>query len=214
MAYQRKTTSIKSLINQMKAQGVKVNYRHRSDGGYIITKINGQSFRGAQGNTMARAWGHTRLTGAQKQQRANAFERNPQQFTKDVRQLIKSTNEKMSYGHQNDATIFNSRTRVSVVSLSRRMKSQGKQAVIEHLKNLSNHAMGYAYPDDVDVLRARIIPLNTEGDFDQVIYYLDYNRENIYDDLVPQVYEVAYDVAEGRMAKSSGALEMQYILGI
>ena len=46
--------TIKQVITQLKSQGYKVEAYKRKDGGYLIKSINGQKFKGAAGNEMAR----------------------------------------------------------------------------------------------------------------------------------------------------------------
>ena len=46
--------SILEIIKELQASGRIVKYRKRSDGGYIITEINGVKYKAAQGNKVAR----------------------------------------------------------------------------------------------------------------------------------------------------------------
>lgn len=45
---------VEDLVKELKIRGYKVEARKRSDGGFIITKINGVKYQGAKGNNVAR----------------------------------------------------------------------------------------------------------------------------------------------------------------
>ena len=46
--------NVAQMIKELEKMGFKVDARRRTDGGWIITKINGMSFSGASGNQYAR----------------------------------------------------------------------------------------------------------------------------------------------------------------
>ena len=46
--------TVKQIVTELKSKGYSVSYRVRKDGGILITSIDGQKFKGASGNKMAR----------------------------------------------------------------------------------------------------------------------------------------------------------------
>ena len=46
--------NVKDIVEELRKMGIKVEARKRTDGGYVITKINGVSYSGAKGNQAAR----------------------------------------------------------------------------------------------------------------------------------------------------------------
>ena len=46
--------SVRELVKALRKEGHKVTYRKRKDGGILIKSIDGQKFKGAKGNLLAR----------------------------------------------------------------------------------------------------------------------------------------------------------------
>ena len=46
--------TILDIIKELERQGHEIKYYHRKDGGYVITKMDGQHFSGKTGNAFAR----------------------------------------------------------------------------------------------------------------------------------------------------------------
>lgn len=91
--------TIKKSIKELRTRGYRVSYRQRKDGGILIKSINGQKYRGATGNSVARAILGQKLSEARQVQlrRLNPYkieyEKTPK-IVKGVVQLYKSGKKK------------------------------------------------------------------------------------------------------------------------
>lgn len=66
-------SKILSGISELKAKGYKIKYKKRSDGGYLVTEINGVKYKGASGNAVVRSITGKHLTAKETAQRTSAL---------------------------------------------------------------------------------------------------------------------------------------------
>ena len=197
----RKTTSVQQLIDMLKMQGHNVTARRRSDGGYLITSIDGEKFKGAKGNTQARGVVGTTLSVAQRTQRATAFENSPIQFKKELRSKIKTLK-----------TAFKEHPSMHHAGMSAKLvrseiKKYGKKRVVEKLNNLVSIAMGYAYSKNVEVFMKRLENADYGG-FSEVIARLTMMVDTLPDRILTKLYNIAYEYDKGMIKVEQASSEM------
>ena len=190
-----KTVKVKSIINDLRSQGVSVSYRRRSDGGYLITAVGTTKFKGAKGNAYAREILGLSLTKQQLSQRATAFGNSPIQFDAEIRNQIRKTNKAYRESEEKTFNQGNKPAKTSIKSVKANIKRRGKQRALEELKNNELRALGYAYPIIVDTLVARIEDLNGGGEFNNAISLLKEKRHSFRDKYIFEIYQVLYAYA-------------------
>ena len=151
------------IIGELQKQGNVINYYHRKDGGYIITSINGVKYRGATGNNVARSMLGTTLEESISSNKGliRTLEKNisykkgrtiKEKLDEDVKKALRRVQrkwrkifkDKKGYG-----TITTRTTR-------EHLKKYGKEATLEHLKQLENYSKGIAYDKNVEALASYV----------------------------------------------------------
>lgn len=164
--------TIKELIEELSKQGYEVRSHRRSDGGYIISKINGMSFKGAKGNAFAR-----KIVGAElSHARAYQLERIrppkkvapmkrkltpiPQDLLKEVRKIQREWRKQ----HKDVGGI------ISVRGVRYQLEHNGEESVRASLNKAYRYAQGYAYLENVRWLIEKWTMLTSKVDSNDVAW--------------------------------------------
>ena len=156
--------TIKQVITQLKSQGYTVEAYKRKDGGYLIKSINGQKFKGAAGNEMARLLVGESLsqrrekqlksitpkakTKASKTRRATKPKKPP--LPADLQKEIRRTQRKL---RESPTKIGGTVTTANIRYI---FETQGKEQAMASLQKAQAYAAGIAYAENVQVLINRI----------------------------------------------------------
>lgn len=203
------------IIKELQKQGNVINYYHRKDGGYIITSINGVKYRGATGNNVARSMlgttleesissnkGLVRTLGknisykkgrARKEKLDEDVKKSLNRVQRKWRKMFK---DKKGYGT------------ITTKTIREHLKKYGKEATLEHLKQLENYSKGIAYDKNVEALASYVRDLanNLTGEAqrvalklaeDIVLKGMGYIRE---EDIYPAYFRL-YDI-QGEMPQA------------
>ena len=151
------------IIRELQRQGNVINYYHRKDGGYIITSINGIKYRGATGNNVARSMlgttleesissnkGLIRTLGKNISYKKGRVRK--EKLDEDVKKSLhrvqrkwrKVFKDKKGYGT------------ITTKTIREHLKKYGKEATLEHLKQLENYSKGIAYDKNVEALASYV----------------------------------------------------------
>lgn len=149
--------SILDIIEMLKEEGHSVQYFHRKDGGYVITRIDGQSFRGKSGNVRARQMTGQVLSHARIIQLARI--RTPKgRFGAEKKEplpeeLLKEMKKVQRAWRKNHPDI---RGTISTSNVRYYYTNYGKEKTLEALDKNMRYAQGLAYIDNVNFLLNRI----------------------------------------------------------
>lgn len=165
------------IIKELQKQGNVITYYHRKDGGFIITSINGVKYRGATGNNVARSMlgttleesissnkGLVRTLGknisykkgrARKEKLDEDVKKSLHRVQRKWRKMFK---DKKGYGT------------ITTKTIREHLKKYGKEATLEHLKQLENYSKGIAYDKNVEALASYVRDLanNLSGEAQRV----------------------------------------------
>lgn len=151
------------IIRELQRQGNVINYYHRKDGGYIITSINGIKYKGATGNNVARSMlgttleesissnkGLIRTLGKNISYKKGRVRK--EKLDEDVKKSLhrvqrkwrKMFKDKKGYGT------------ITTKTIREHLKKYGKEATLEHLKQLENYSKGIAYDKNVEALASYV----------------------------------------------------------
>ena len=139
------------MIKALEKMGFKVDARRRSDGGWIITKINDMSFTGAKGNQYARNVLGVELSQARIEQTHFNVVKYIQgsKKPKDVidEELNKELRKVQRIWRKNKVG-----ARITKRKLRWHIKEGGRREASEYLKKMTRYGQGYAYYENVENL--------------------------------------------------------------
>ena len=139
---------LKDIIKQLETDGFEIEFRTRSDGGLLITKINGVSFKGAAGNTRAREIAGVQLSQAQISQRSfnvktfiKGYKHPKDKFDEDLKAKVK----KVQYTWRKNKV----NGKITMRKAREHFKKEGRKGVIDYLNKMERYGSGYAYYENV-----------------------------------------------------------------
>lgn len=199
---------LNSIVDLLKKQGHKVKYTKRSDGGLIITEIDGSKYKGKKGNAQARKMTGTSLSEAQVKQlkyaKAMRFNNKYTPLPKDIKneylRLRKMWNKafKPKDGKPNPAGYLNWRR------VAKKLHEEGTEAAISSLTEIERYITGIALTKNVMILAQFVA--SAAGDYrsrrlqklseDIVTHSAIIREENIY-----AAYQELYKINQGESIK-------------
>jgi CRISPR/Cas system-associated endonuclease/helicase Cas3 len=190
--------SIKEVITELNKKGYDVSYYKRKDGGYRITRINGEHFSGSAGNVRARLIVGTTLSEA----RARALSK------------LKTPKGKGSYNKRRKQAL-DPETKKRIQKLQRQYRKNGKQegkptirnyryvektkgkAEAERLlRQAERRILGLAYVENVEALLTRIywdLAKKKDSSIESIYNRIESLKYNFKDKWIPAIYEILYD---------------------
>lgn len=143
--------TVHELIKELERLGYDVIARKRTDGGYIITKINGQTFTGASGNAYARQVVGVSLSPARMEQ----TQYNVIKFIKGKKKPKDSIDEDMVKELRKVQRIWrktNIKGRITKTKLRGYIREEGREGAKRYLEKQARYGQGYAYEENVEYL--------------------------------------------------------------
>lgn len=166
-----------------------------------IRKIDGQAYKGVEGNKEARLLAGRKLSEKQVKQRATA--NRSVKIGKKERAFLRRHNKKIS---KNPYSI-----KVSLKKYRQRKKYSSRKEIQKQLRNSEKHWAGYAYEENVKWFMGAI---NDSGFSDQwapVYDYLYFNTKRIEDNSLNDAHNKFYEAGH---AYQSGNMEKVLALGL
>lgn len=174
--------TVKQMIDELLKEGYSVTYRKRSDGGYLITSINGNKFELAKGNTLARTLLGERLSSSRAEQLktiappkiiVNKKTGEERYLTPKERKLdpvdddIKKELRRVQRIFKKYATeeMKKYRTMPTLKKLRYNIKTYGKEEAMRLLKSAEYYAKGIAYPENVEWLISILDKISSESEY-------------------------------------------------
>ena len=143
--------NVAQMIKELEKMGFKVDARRRTDGGWIITKINGMSFSGASGNQYARQVLGVELSKA----RIEQVHFNVNKYIKGSKKPKDKIDEEMEKELKKVQRIWRKKkvgARITKKKLRWHLKEGGRKEAWDYLKKMSRYGQGYAYEENVRYL--------------------------------------------------------------
>ena len=199
------------IIKELRDMGYDVSARKRTDGGYIITEINGEKYTGAHGNTRART-----IVGASiSEAKATQLSFNVEKYIKGQKKVRDTLDDEMIKELRKTQRAWNKARKQSGADFGRitkrklryKFKTEGRSAALVYLKRMRRHAEGFAYPENVMHLLSRMkrarprIYQSNKSDWEDLMTKIESITENFLEKWIAPVYDFVYDVEE---AKSDG----------
>ena len=186
------------LITALRLQGHKVSARKRTDGGWLITKIDRTSYTGAKGNQRAR-----NLLGIEySKKRLEQVRYNVSQYirgkkkTRTLDDAIKKQLRKVQKVWRKNKV----KGRITAQNVKRHIKDFGRMEALEYLKRQTRYGQGYAYEKNVEYLAQYIedIVQSLEDDMKnnalQLAMLIRGESLSFKEDWISMIYSLFYEV--------------------
>lgn len=173
--------AVKQMIDELLKEGYQVTYRKRSDGGYLITSINGNKFELAKGNTLARTLLGERLSSNRAEQLKTIappkiFDKklNKERYLNPKERKLDSVDDDIKKELRRAQRIFKKnaseemkkyRTMPTLKKLRFTIKNYGKEEAMRLLKSAEYYAKGIAYPENVEWLISILNKISSESEY-------------------------------------------------
>ena len=143
--------TMKNIIDELRRLGMDVEARKRTDGGYIITKINGMTFTGAKGNAYARQVLGVQLSQARiEQTQYNVKKLITGKKSKTLDPEMKQKLRKVQSNWRKNKV--GGTAKVTAKKVKKHLAEHGKEETEEYLRKMSRYGEGYAYEENVEYL--------------------------------------------------------------
>ena len=197
--------NVKDIVEELRKMGIKVEARKRTDGGYVITKINGVSYSGAKGNQAAREMLGISLSEA----RIKQVNYNVDKYIKKQKK-VKTLNEDMKKKLRKVQRTWKKNkvggeAHVTARKVKWYVKEHGQEAAKEYLEKMERYGSGLAYEENIEYLAqyiedvAKGIELTNEEYADKFYQLAEYIRSKISsfkEDWINRIYQVLYTIFE------------------
>lgn len=197
--------NVKDIVEELRKMGIKVEARKRTDGGYVITKINGVSYSGAKGNQAAREMLGISLSEA----RIKQVNYNVDKYIKKHKK-VKSLDEDMKKKLRKVQFTWRKNkvggeAHVTARKVKWYVKEHGQEAAKEYLEKMERYGSGLAYEENIEYLAqyiediARGLELTNQKYADKFYQLAEYIRSKISsfkEDWINRIYQVLYTIFE------------------
>lgn len=190
--------NVAKMIKELERMGFKVDARRRTDGGWLITKINDMSFSGASGNQYARQVLGVELSQARIEQthfNVNKYIKGKKAKGAIDEELIKELKKVQRLWRKKQVS-----ARITKKKLRWHLKTGGRKEAEEYLKKMSRYGQGYAYEENVLYLAKYIediaigCPRGYKGRVRQVAEFIRNNIDHFKEAWISDIYSFWYEV--------------------
>lgn len=195
--------TMREIVQVLRDDGHKVEYRNRKDGGILITAIDSTSFTGASGNNMARilVGDRAKLSASRKTQLkiikpAKGKKEKIDVLTEDDKAKIKEIQKIYS---KNKVPI--SQGRITRRLIRKIIKEEGRVKALEKLQQAERYASGFATSKTLDALTGYINQINAlvESELlDELVDKINANDGLIRDEWIKPAYDALYMINKGK----------------
>ena len=198
----------RQLVEALQKGGNQVTYYIRKDGGILITSINGQKFKGATGNRVARFMVGETISERRAQQlstitkRRKIKRRTPIPTTPDG--LEKARKRVMRKWRK-----ANLRGSISKRNLERMIADRGIEGAAKYLSEMERKTEGYAYISEIEGLIARItedmknLPESEKQWLQSIIDEINSRRDTFKQVWIQPIVDKLYDWEQDKTKKKS-----------
>lgn len=193
------------LVKQLQVQGYKVTYRVRTDGGILITSINGRKFKGAEGNIRAREVLGVELSTRRAMQLRKITRTRRIKRPKVVTPESLETQRKRVVRKWRKAGLSGS---IAKSNLEAIIRDRGIKGAKEYLDNMEKRAEGYANEGEIEALLQRlkqdIYSSDDEEikDIQKMIDYIEDHRDNFPQKNIFKIFDEIYNWENGTISSS------------
>lgn len=163
------------VVRLLESLGHEVKFHKRTDGGILITQIDGRKFEGAKGNNLARE-----ITGqpVSERRKAQLTRINPpkQQLSKEFENALRNAQRWWKKSKKQG--------KIKKKTWRKIVEREGEAEAIRRLKRQTELAKGYTYPENVvhfvERTRSRVIPISSYAEeWEKICDYMLNHKDKI-----------------------------------
>ena len=180
--------TLKNIVKNLNKTGHNITYRVRTDGGIVVTSVDGIKTKIVEGNRIVRNLANTPIS----QKRFTQTQRNI------TEKIIKPTIDKKITNTLHYAQRLLKESNVKMHLTTKRLREHinlvGEEEAFNHITRIKRYLQGYAYEENVDNLKDII-----EHDFrksklrDKIIDRIENNKENFKERDLQEILELQYN---------------------
>ena len=199
--------TILQIAKRLQREGNIVSYRIRSDGGILITSINGKKYSGAEGNRVARSLVGQTLSEARKVQLESIKPKKGQsplsrKLYQPDEELLKQLRKVQRIWRKN---VDPKKGKITLKKLRWNIENLGAARAKEKLEQSLRYAQGLAYSKNIEALLGHINELQRKLSSKNDIKALEdvkeeiiSNSDRIREEWISSIYDLLYDINHGR----------------
>lgn len=199
--------TILQIAERLQQEGNIVSYRIRSDGGILITSINGKKYSGAEGNRIARSLVGQTLSEARRVQLESIKPKKGQSPTsrklyQPDEELLKQLRKVQRIWRKN---VDPKKGKITLKKLRWNIQNLGVARAKEKLEQALRYAQGLAYSKNIEALLGYINELQNKLSSKNDIKALEELKEEIVsnsnrirEEWISSIYDLLYDINHGR----------------
>ena len=199
--------TIKDLAELLVEQGHDIKLRKRADGGYIISKIDGVSFKGASGNIKARKITGAELSHARTYQLARIkppkkvapMQRKKAPLPEDLVKKLRKVQREWRKTHQDIGGT------ISMRGLRYQYENYGEEEALASLDKSYRYTQGYAYIENVQWMIERLKQMAGKLDdseqsiLSRIISKIESRTINFKEEWIHECYQEIYEFEKGQI---------------
>lgn len=210
--------NVAKMIEELRKMGFSVEAHKRTDGGWIIKKINDMTFTGASGNAYARQILGVELSQARIEQ--TSF--NVQKYIKGSKKPKDQIDEKLEKALKKVQRLWrkkNVKASITKKKLRWHLKEGGRIEAEAYLEKMSRYGEGYAYEENVeylakyieDIARGIITNDKLQNDIYALADYIRSKKDTFKEEWIQKCYTYAYFIIENHYDEDMARFCMQKI---
>lgn len=153
--------TIRSIVQQLRAAGIKITLYERPDGGILIRSIDGVKFTGAQGNKRAREMLGVELSAAQQTQLSSAMSTRLSRRRALPDYIMKKVRRTQRYWRKYKPEV--SKGRITMKKVRYSYMHYGAEETIRRLSAAERYARGLAYDVNIEYFLQRLNAVINSG---------------------------------------------------
>ena len=180
--------TLKNIVKNLNKTGHNITYRVRTDGGIVVTSVDGIKTKIVEGNRIVRNLANTpisqkRFTQTQRNITEKiikpAIDKNISNTLHSAQQLLRNSNVKM---------------KLTTKKLREHIKLYGEEEAYKHTLRIKRYLQGYAYEENVDNLK-NIIKQNFKDSElkDKVLAKIERNKDKFKERDLQEILELEYN---------------------
>ena len=197
--------TLREIVAGLQQAGYKVTYRNRSDGGIIITSINGKRYKGAEGNKIAREILGLKISTRRSQQLRKITRTRRSKLPKPITPESLEQQRKRVVRKWRKAGLEGS---IAKSNLEAVIRDRGVAGAKTYLDNMEKRAEGYANEGEIEALIQRlqqdIYSSDDEeaSDIQRIIDYIEQHRNNFPQKHIFAIFDEIYNWEKGIISSS------------
>lgn len=197
--------TLRDIVSKLQQAGYKITYRNRTDGSIIVTSINGQKFKGVEGNKVVRFMAGESLSTRRSKQLTKITRTRKSKLPKPITPESLEQQRKRVVRKWRKAGLEGS---IAKSNLEAVIRDRGVAGAKTYLDNMEKRAEGYANEGEIEALIQRlqqdIYSSDDEeaSDIQRLIDYIEQHRDTFPQKHIFAIFDEIYNWEKGIISSS------------